>query len=932
MSACFDEDRVLALLERRLPDTERAEVEAHLDRCEGCRTWVAQVARDWFPAAAAPSHPGPARPEPEGALELRRGMLLGRYLLLETLGAGGMGMVFEAYDPELDRKIAIKLLRPEPRGPSGAQQHLLAEAKAIARLQHPHVVAVYDVGTIEGRVFVALELVVGQTLGQWLAGAARPWREVLRLFLQAGEGLAAAHAVGIVHRDFKPSNVLVGGDGRARVCDFGLAHEASVGQGTPAYMAPERRAGASGDARADQFSYCVALREALQRHPGAPRRVLKALERGLSPEPSARWPSMSALLHALKPPRRTGALWAAAVVTAALAALIAVPRVLATQRAARCAAPPTDSSVGFGAERAAAARAAFERTGLAFAADAWARVEPRLTAYAAALSTEQRAACEATWVSGRLPEPVLRSRLSCLERDRRQLAVLAELFSAADRELVGKAVEAVGALPDPSLCAQVVEPDPPGTHQVRQQLAEATALGSAARHQQAEPIAAAALEAARALHSRALEAEAELVEARALDRLAKLDAAEAGYGRAVRAAQAAHADEVGAKAATALVFLRGVKRHQVEAGREAARDASAWVERLGNPPDRVAALLQGEAAIARLDGKYADAAALDRRSAELRERLLPPDPLALADSYVWLTTDLRLEGRYPEALVEARRALELHQRVLGKDHPGAASSVSNVAMLLSMTGKAEEAIAYHRHALELRTRAFPKGHPEIASSQLNVGQALAIAGRYDEALPLLLDAAQTAHAAGADPFAATAHVNAAAVLTQLGRPVEAEAEAREALAIRTRLFAPGHPDLGYAHATLGSALLAQHRAAAALAELQAGLSLWEKSFGPEYPDLGDLLVDLGRAQLELGAPAKAVPLLERALALLPKTPDSEYRPVEAGFFLSQALWEAGLDRARAVSLAKAALASESPRREDARRWLALHATTAAAPR
>ncbi|PCC74466.1 Serine/threonine protein kinase [Nannocystis exedens] len=275
---------------------------------------------------------------------------LGRYRLLGRLGAGGMGIVYAAYDGRLERKLALKLLRPSRLGNADAVARTLREARALARLSHPHVVHVYEVGELDGReIFVAMEHLDGPTLRAWLDAERRPWRAVLEVFRQAGEGLAAAHAHGIVHRDFKPHNAMFGGDGRVRVLDFGLAQidgAADVREpvtaanfaerpgsltstgavlGTPAYMAPEQLAGQKGDARSDQFSFCVALYEALYgkrpfagetlgeladsvsservtpppRSSDVPAWVREALLRGLRADPERRWPSMTALLAAL---------------------------------------------------------------------------------------------------------------------------------------------------------------------------------------------------------------------------------------------------------------------------------------------------------------------------------------------------------------------------------------------------------------------------------------------------------------------------------------------------------------------------------------------------------------------------------------------------------------------------------------------------------
>src|SRR5262249_939317 len=217
---------------------------------------------DW--ETAKEGGPGSAEAEPATIAAAQAGQIIGRYEIGSFLGAGGMSQVFTAVDLELRRPVALKLMRPRGRAPSPvARARLLREAHALAKLQHPNVVSIYDVGTDDDRVFIAMELVPGSTLGAWLAASPRPWTEIRETFLAAGRGLLAAHAVGIVHRDFKPSNVIVG-DGRVVVVDFGLARspgESSsddgdrttipspldvdltlTGQrlGTPKYMAPEQ--------------------------------------------------------------------------------------------------------------------------------------------------------------------------------------------------------------------------------------------------------------------------------------------------------------------------------------------------------------------------------------------------------------------------------------------------------------------------------------------------------------------------------------------------------------------------------------------------------------------------------------------------------------------------------------------------------------------
>jgi tRNA A-37 threonylcarbamoyl transferase component Bud32/tetratricopeptide (TPR) repeat protein len=301
---------------------------------------------------------------------LARGSAVGRYVVLARLGAGAMGVVYAAYDPELDRKVALKLLRPQEETADRArrQARMVREAKAIAKVSHPNVVAIHDVGVHEGQVFMAMEHLSGGTLADWLAEKRRPWREIVKTFIAVGQGLAGAHAEGLVHRDFKPDNVLIDKNGVPKVVDFGLvrlsasvtdvttsgafasdaderaeavpAHAGPVPltrtgalTGTPAYMAPEQFRLAAVDARTDQFAFCISLYEALygeRPFPGTniiaiadsvtsgrikdapkdsqvPTWLRRALLRGLSVDPVRRYASLDELnaLLANDPAKRT---------------------------------------------------------------------------------------------------------------------------------------------------------------------------------------------------------------------------------------------------------------------------------------------------------------------------------------------------------------------------------------------------------------------------------------------------------------------------------------------------------------------------------------------------------------------------------------------------------------------------------------------------
>jgi hypothetical protein len=348
----------------KLAAEERATLEEHLDDCDDCRSTVAMLVRAAVaekraseptlgtqpPEAFQPTELSTSMPQGPHS-RIAKGTRVGRYVIDETLGLGGMGVVYAAHDPDLHRDIAIKVMRPEfSRANPDATRRIVREAQAMAKLSHPNVVSVFDVGTFEGQVFIAMERISGKSLREWLA-APRTTAEILEVFIAAGRGLIAAHNAGMVHRDFKPDNVLVDAEGRARVTDFGLAFDQADQQGvevsgegltrpivgTPAYMAPEQHAGTNVDPRTDQFSFAVALYEALYgsrpfagksreelarsivdgklEAPPAGTRVATSLrailQRALATKPGDRYPSMEALLRALgrdrgRGPRRVG--------------------------------------------------------------------------------------------------------------------------------------------------------------------------------------------------------------------------------------------------------------------------------------------------------------------------------------------------------------------------------------------------------------------------------------------------------------------------------------------------------------------------------------------------------------------------------------------------------------------------------------------------
>ncbi len=417
---------------------------------------------------------------------------LGRYRLERKLGEGGMGVVHAAFDPDLERRVALKVLRSSGASHSDARQRLLREARAMARLTHPNVVTVHEVGSASGRDYVAMELINGDSLAEWLRASKHPPREIIAAFIAAGRGLAAAHAAGLVHRDFKPHNVLRGRDGRIVVTDFGLARgvEAiatgaleitmdpraattpntpsslsgltATGSvlGTPAYMAPEQWAAGTVGPAADQFAFCVALWEALagerpyrgttieqlqaevRRGPAEldasklPRRLRAPLRRGLDADPHKRWPSMDALLAVLVRGERrpTLALVAAGVVVIAAAAIYVALRPGAAPVAAACEPAAQDVATVWPADAAKLlAAAGREELGRAFDRDI------------ATWRTARDRACHAH----NAPQ------LACLDGVLARADAIHHAIAKVSGEITDKTI---GMLVDPVVCTSAVPP------------------------------------------------------------------------------------------------------------------------------------------------------------------------------------------------------------------------------------------------------------------------------------------------------------------------------------------------------------------------------------------------------------------------------------------------------------------------------------------
>jgi len=835
----------------------------------------------------ATSLPSPDNPTPP---LLERGAPIGRYLVLGLVGRGAMGEVYAAYDPELDRKVAVKLLHLPSEGKvdlAEQKARVLREAQAIARLSHPNVVVVHDVGSFEDRVFVAMEFVDGQTLSYWLHAVPRDWRAMLEVFIAAGRGLSAAHAADLVHRDFKGENVMITGSGQVRVMDFGLARQASnrkstggiplldslsksvdtgstialahqqaveVGGrlnelrrstplepmgahaqspafnanltesgllvGTPAYMAPEQFRGQVADARSDQFSFCVALYEALygqrpfagstvvdlahnvmqgrmrpapvsRRVPGWVRR---ALLRGLATDAEARWPSMDDLLAALSrnPSVRN---WWYALGGVAVASVVAVSLAvgLAPDRPSICQVG-ADRFTGIwesAGDRRAARRPAIAQSigasSRARAGETFGNLARLLDGYVDRWSRLYKDTCEATNLRGEQSHEVLDLKMTCLRDRLSELRALSDVLVEGNAAAVTDPLGAASSLTPVERCADINSAGstiPPPTdpavrqrvHAARERLVEVKALQDAGRYARALDEAVGVVAEARATGY-------EPVIAEALNRLTLLQVdtgrtqeANASAEEALWLAEASRHDELVVEVASVEIYVAGYIEHDMVKARRWINQAQVFLRRIGGHDLLRAWMLNNIGAALDANGDREGAAA------------------------------------------EMSSALRIKERILGKDHPDVAFTLANLADTLNGIGRSKEALELSNRGVEIVTRTFGSSHARLLE-QL---------------------------------------ANRAEILNSLGRHEEAHRDAERAVAIASE--SGREADLTYA------------------------------------------LAPLAEAEMALGHPGRAVAPLDQALRLA-ESADTVAQLPRLRFALARALWDSGRDRRRARALA-----------------------------
>jgi tetratricopeptide (TPR) repeat protein/predicted Ser/Thr protein kinase len=826
---------------------------------------------------------------------LPRGYALGRYIILSELGSGGMGVVYMALDPELDRRVAVKLLRNEEAS-EGARVRLLREAQALARLSHPNVVTIHDVGEHEGQIYIAMEYVEGSTLTQWCK-APRTWKQVLDTLVRAGEGLAAAHEGRLVHRDFKPDNVMVGRDGRVRVMDFGLARGqvADAGEvestlpggrakedappdpgvtrgtgvvGTPAYMSPEQHRGDAVDARTDQFSFCVTLWEALYgqrpfageqlpalvmnvlggivREPpsdrGVPSWLRRAIERGLRVDRTERYESMNALLEAIEQHRRrarNGRRLAVALAGLGVAALVAGAMVRSRHAKTAACEREGQAAAAVWPGRIDAVREGIAGAGLAYAETLPERLAPWLDKWATEWGQATEDACRRLTISETMAPDVHRRVVGCLDLQRVDVETLVEGLAAGDPVALRNAVPDAADLPSPAECmdldrlARMAWPDDAQWNEVQELRRSLVA--------QARPGSRSELDAA-IERARGLVARAEAVGFAPLVAEAQLALGEtlqeddyAGSEAAFRAAYfgalAVDAPNTAATAAERLVRLVGSKLARPDEALEWAEHARALSQRV------------------------------DDEEGLLRARL---------DSSVG--TVIEAKGDYTEAARVYEGVLAVREAALGPEHPEVAVALNMLATAKGRNRELAEAERLLRRVIGIRERTDGPGHPFTIWAYNNLATALKGQGRLEEAQVIYeRNLGELERLFGDDHFEVTSTLNNLGnLLGMRGRNEEALAYHERALKIRETKLGPTHPEVATSLGNRGNILHSLKRHEEARADFQRALEIVEAAFGPEHPGVAQDMANLAAVHEALGDYEKAESFARRSVELREK--------------------------------------------------------------
>jgi tRNA A-37 threonylcarbamoyl transferase component Bud32/tetratricopeptide (TPR) repeat protein len=870
-----------------------------------------------------------------------------RYTLVRKLGEGGMGEVYVAYDEQLDRRVAMKLLRRVGTG-ADEESRILREAQALARLSHPNVVQIHDVGQFEDRIFLAMELVVGANLRQWLRVAPRRWQDVLSRMLEAGEGLAAAHRAGLIHRDIKPDNILVGDDGRVRVADFGLARtdtsaaaeaadatltdvshgslldtpltEAGAVVGTPAYMAPEQYLGAPLDVRSDVYSFCVVLYEALYgrrpfrgrdfrelaaaalkgeftpppREPPLPGWLVRVITRGLAPDPNVRPAGIEALLADLRRPltaaRRR---WQVFGVVAALGVGVGLGQ-FAMSRPDLCEGVDGAAAATWTAPRKQQLHDALSAAG-EVGAEIWARIEAPLDGYAEALTAATMERCR-DYHRGELSDRLYDLGQECLARRGAELGALVNVLTSADREVLSHAVDAVAHLRPIADCSDartllspVAPPDAAATARARdlaRRIDRVRTQRLAGLYTAADAAAAVLVDEARDLGYAPVLAEALIERGRLATELARFKpAAWVDLPEATALAEAAGADDVRLEALTAWLRALGhAKDLPGELIDVVERQALALVERSDVRGRRVHGAVLVAAGEAYLERDQYDLAGERLDHASgVLEALGDGAASDLAEAYNDLAMLHMVEKRYPESHAAFGRARALIERTSGPHHP-------NLGFLANNEGRAFDKQGDRDAARALFAQAYALWEPYYGPDHPNTIQALTHLARVE---------------------------------VDLKEDASARVHAERSLESRTRISGADDPSLVHPLLLLVRLDLRAGDHARARERVERARAIQERSVGADSPKMLEVLNLTVQVALAEERPRDALEPAERALAVA----RTDLLKAKARLALARIRGSLG-DLAAARDDAEAA-ATAPELRAEAEAWLAEHPAPAA---
>ncbi len=737
---------------------------------------------------------------------------IGRYRMIERAGAGGMGVVWSAWDPELGRGVALKLAST---GDARTRAQVLDEGRALARLSHPNVVPIFDVLEADEGVFLVMELVKGRTLREFAATASVA--ALLRAYRQAGEGLAAAHQAGLIHRDFKADNAILGADERVRVLDFGLAHgieDTGVPTiaGTPRYMAPEQREGLALSPAVDQYGLCVALEEALQSRGPVPKWLVPILARGTAPRAEDRFAGMAELVRALALTpaakwRQLALIGGTILVTIAIVAAFAIGR--ARRATPKCEDGAALIAPSWGTEVRSRALGHLASLASGYAPEARTRIVDGLDRYATQWTEVQRGACLAHQ-AGTISEAMLDRRDACLARRNGALAAIGEFATNADATAISGIVIAVGSLPALAACGDddallsPVAPPPPAIAArvalVADRIARVDVERDAGRTDEASRDAEAAMVEARSLGYPPVLARALVARGRIALSLSARDRGAADFIEATRLALSVGDDalaiEAYARAAYAIATTSDERATEglalIEAITARAGSRAAFARALLHHNIGAVALAAGDRASARRSFERArgeavgltGGAAIELTSILFGLMIVVDDPVA--------------RDQIGASLVASRVAM------LGPNHPSTLEAEITRASLAGDPRHVREALAPPCTAM---ATLHPEQRPSIRECAYEVTWRALVAG--DDAMAAAM--AQRVIAAADDPANSDSRVVRAHAFLRLARG-DAAGAARELAAIEPiSEAAPWWQRLTTIDVALGLALA--HRAA-----------------------------------------------------------------------------------------------------------------------